>query len=73
MPKTAFRKAGFPTQASITPHNGQRRFGLSFFMIAVIALTPMFAAAGYALIYLLLGGGFGGAVLVFLIAKMLGR
>ena len=40
-------------------------------MIALI--TPMFAAAGYSLIYLLLGGGLGGAVIIFLIAKMLGR
>jgi hypothetical protein len=40
-------------------------------MIALI--TPMFAAAGYSLIYLLLGGGFGGAVLIFIVAKMLGK
>ncbi len=31
------------------------------------------AAVGYSLIYLLLGGGLGGAVLIFIIAKMLGR
>jgi hypothetical protein len=31
------------------------------------------AAIGYALLYLLLGGGFGGAFLIFVIAKMLGR
>lgn len=31
------------------------------------------AAIGYSLIYLLFGGGFGGAVLIFIIAKMLGR
>jgi hypothetical protein len=30
-------------------------------------------AIGYALLYILLGGGFGGAVLIFIIAKMLGR
>ena len=40
-------------------------------MIALIA--PMFAAAGYSLIYLLLGGGFGGAVLIFIVAKMFGK
>lgn len=33
----------------------------------------MFAAAGYSLIYLLLGGGLGGAVLIFIIAKLLGK
>jgi hypothetical protein len=42
-------------------------------MIALVVLTPMFAAAGYSLIYLLLGGGFGGAILIFIVAKMLGR
>jgi len=41
-------------------------------MIA-LAFTPMFAAIGYSLIYLLLGGGFGGAVLIFIVAKMFGK
>jgi hypothetical protein len=41
-------------------------------MIALIA-TPMFAAAGYSLIYLLFGGGLGGAILIFFAAKMLGK
>jgi hypothetical protein len=40
-------------------------------MIALIA--PMFAAAGYSMIYLLLGGGFGGAILIFIVAKMFGK
>lgn len=40
-------------------------------MIALI--SPMLAAAGYSLIYLLLGGGFGGAVLIFIVAKMFGK
>jgi hypothetical protein len=31
------------------------------------------AAIGYSILYLLLGGGFGGAFLIFIIAKMLGR
>ncbi|HEY1685610.1 MAG TPA: hypothetical protein VGG19_12660 [Tepidisphaeraceae bacterium] len=35
-------------------------------------LFPM-AAIGFSIIYLLLGGGFGGAVLIFIIAKMLGK
>jgi hypothetical protein len=41
-------------------------------MIAMM-MTPMFAAAGYSLIYLLLGGGFGGAILIFIVAKMFGK
>ena len=40
-------------------------------MIALIA--PMFAAIGYSLIYILLGGGLGGAVIIFIIAKMFGK
>jgi hypothetical protein len=31
------------------------------------------AAIGYSLLYLLLGGGFGGAVLIFIVAKMFGK
>ncbi len=41
-------------------------------MIALI-MTAMFAAVGYSIIYLLLGGGLGGAFLIFIIAKMLGK
>lgn len=40
----------------------------------VLATTALpLAAAGYSLLYLLLGGGFGGAVLIFIVAKMLGK
>jgi len=38
-----------------------------------IVLTPIVAAAGYSLIYLLFGGGLGGAILIFILAKMLGK
>lgn len=41
-------------------------------MLDVTQLHPL-AAAGYSLIYLLLGGGLGGAVLIFIVAKMLGK
>ena len=41
-------------------------------MIALV--TPvLFAAAGYSLIYLLGGGGLFGALVIFVIAKMLGK
>jgi hypothetical protein len=42
--------------------------------MAILALTTpvLFAAAGYSLLYLLLGGGLGGAILIFIVAKMLG-
>lgn len=41
-------------------------------MIALM-IQPIFAAAGYSLLYLLFGGGLGGAILIFIVAKMLGK
>jgi hypothetical protein len=41
-------------------------------MIPVAELAPV-AAIGYSIIYMLLGGGLGGAILIFIVAKMLGR
>ena len=38
-------------------------------MIALI-LQPLFAAAGYSMLYLLFGGGIGGAIIIFIILKM---
>lgn len=38
-----------------------------------IMIAPMLAAAGYSLLYLLGGGGVGVAILIFIIAKMLGK
>jgi hypothetical protein len=40
------------------------------FMLA-LATLPV-AAIGYSLVYMLAGGGIGGAIIIFLIAKMLG-
>lgn len=42
-------------------------------MIAFALFEPMVGAIGFSLIYLLLGGGLGGAVLIFIIAKLLGK
>jgi hypothetical protein len=41
-------------------------------MFALTLMLPI-AAAGYSLIYLLFGGGLGGAILIFIVAKLLGR
>ena len=41
-------------------------------MIALVTI-PFVAAAGYSLVYLLFGGGLGGALLIFIVAKMLGK
>ena len=35
-----------------------------------LALMPL-AAIGYSIVYMLLGGGLGGAILIFIVAKML--
>ena len=32
---------------------------------------PLFGAIGYSILYLLLGGGLGGAILIFIVAKAL--
>ncbi len=42
-------------------------------LLSTIVFAPMFAAAGYSLLYLLFGGGLGGAILIFIVAKMLGK
>ena len=36
-------------------------------------LLPQIAAIGYSMLYLLFGGGLGGAVVIFFIAKILGK
>jgi len=40
-------------------------------LLATLPLMPT-AAIGYSILYLLFGGGIGGAVLIFILAKMLG-
>jgi hypothetical protein len=42
-------------------------------MDPILANVVPLAAIGYSLIYLLFGGGLGGAVLIFIIAKMFGK
>ena len=41
-------------------------------MLALV-LTPILAAAGFSLVYLLFGGGLGGAILIFIVLKMMGK
>jgi hypothetical protein len=53
--------------ASLLPNASAR------YLLNRIIMTIMLAAIGYSLIYLLLGGGFGGAVLIFIVAKMFGK
>jgi len=41
--------------------------------ILAASMIPIVAAAEYSLIYLLAGGGLGGAILIYIVAKMLGK
>lgn len=42
-------------------------------MYALAQMPMLVAAAQYSLIYLLLGGGFTGAVVIYIVAKLLGK
>jgi len=39
-------------------------------MTLLLCVLPPLAAAGYSLVYLLAGGGLGGAIVIFIIAKL---
>jgi len=39
----------------------------------VLAAPYVLAAAGWSLLYLLFGGGLGGAIFIFVVLKLLGR
>jgi hypothetical protein len=41
--------------------------------LALFGAAPVLAAAGWSLLYLLSGGGIVGAVIIFVVLKMLGR
>jgi len=45
-----------------------RQKGIS--MVTALTILPL-AAAGWSLLYLLLGGGLGGAILIFIVLKMI--
>jgi hypothetical protein len=42
-------------------------------METLMVYPPLLAAAGYSLVYLLAGGGLFGAVVIFFVAKLLGK
>ncbi|HLX61858.1 MAG TPA: hypothetical protein VKX17_11295 [Planctomycetota bacterium] len=42
-------------------------------MFTLALFTPIVAAAGWSLLYLLLGGSLSGAVVIFIVLKLLGR
>lgn len=42
-------------------------------METLMISMPLFAAAGYSMLYLLGGGGVFGAIVIFMVAKMFGR
>ena len=42
-------------------------------MHELVVFLPPVAAIGYSMLYLLFGGGLGGAVVIFIVAKFLGK
>lgn len=42
-------------------------------METIMLTNPLIAAAGYSAMYLLGGGGLFGAIVIFIVAKMLGK
>lgn len=64
--------AGVPVGRAARAPGYPRLEGNAPMMDLLNHVAPL-AAAGYSLIYLLLGGGLGGAILIFIIAKMLGK
>jgi hypothetical protein len=42
-------------------------------MLPIAEIALPLAAIGYSAVYMLAGGGLGGAILIFIVAKMLGR
>jgi hypothetical protein len=42
-------------------------------MESLMTIAPLIAAADYALVYLLAGGGLFGAFVIYMVAKLLGR
>ena len=61
------------TTASSGPNPAFRRTTINNRKPMIAEIIPLFGAIGFSIIYLLLGGGFGGAILIFIIAKMLGK
>jgi hypothetical protein len=55
----------------IARDNSLKGQAMSIIAFATISILPL-AAIGYSILYLLFGGGLGGAVLIFIVAKMLG-
>jgi hypothetical protein len=52
---------------------GSNRNQKEIAMETMMHMPFLVAAAGYSLVYLLAGGGVGGAIVIFVIAKLLGR
>jgi hypothetical protein len=67
------RATGFHVQSLVCQRREwPSREGAAIMETLATVVLPI-AAAGYSLVYLLAGGGLGGAILIFIVAKMLGR
>ena len=60
------RRCGSPTDSNVPP-------GVFTMMTEALATTTPVLAAGWSLLYMMMGGGLGGAILIFLGLKAIGR
>src|SRR4029453_6071538 len=58
-----------PCRQGAAGNDGQQRRS----PVPIVMFTPLLAAARYSLLYLMMGGGLGGAILIFVVLKALGR
>ena len=59
-------------RSEVEPSESTTTFNEDLIMLT-LSIPLVLAAAEYSLIYMLLGGGFFGAIVIFFVAKMLGR
>jgi hypothetical protein len=64
---------GWPFFAAIPSLNARALPGGDMPLVLVATAPVLLAAIGYSILYLLLGGGLGGAVLIYFVAKLLRR
>jgi hypothetical protein len=63
----------FPEAFLREVRQARARFPERFLSMMTLASTLFVAAAGWSFLYLLFGGGIGGAILIFIVLKMLGH
>ncbi len=60
-------------QTTCTVVSVRNNWTIGEIVMLMLAAAPPVLAAGWSLLYLLFGGGLGGAVLIFIVLKLIGR